>query len=122
MHRPGTSKLVGVGIDVIEISRIVHAMEDDAFSSVVLAPAERTNVCTPEWLAGRWAAKEAVAKAVGTHLRWHDVEIFDDERGGPLVSLRGPSQPRVHLSLSFGGGLACALAIAEVNQQEDQPH
>ena len=75
---PNTA-VAGVGIDLIEVSRIAGAMEDPAFASHVLTDSELRADATPEWLSGRWAAKEAVAKAVGVDLGWHDVEILDDE-------------------------------------------
>lgn len=113
------SAVIGVGIDIIEISRISRAMEDPEFVAVVLTPKESQARCSAEWLAGRWAAKEAVAKAIGTHLRWHDVEISDDGSGKPVVAIAGLSQARVHVTVSFSGDFACAFAIAEANPQSD---
>lgn len=75
------ARVVGVGVDVIEVSRIAAAMEDPGFVAHILTVLEMQEPQTPGRLAATWAAKEAVAKAVGVHLRWHDVEIRDDEQG-----------------------------------------
>jgi len=108
--------VVGLGIDVIEVTRIAQAMEDPSFVSHVLTETELRANATPEWLSGRWAAKEAVAKAVGVQLGWHDVLILDDEAGRPRVQIQpGKEQGclRVSLTIAVGGGVACAVAIAE---------
>lgn len=122
----------GLGIDVVEVSRIEDAMRNPRFLERILTKRERSGRLTPAFVAGRWAAKEAVAKAVHTHLRWHDVEIENDESGrpiavlsidpyreGPAPSSSGSVSPakravsRIHLSISHERGLAAAVAVWE---------
>jgi holo-[acyl-carrier protein] synthase len=78
---------------------------------------------TGESLAARFAAKEALAKALGAPgaLRWHDAEVTVGERGRPHLAVRGSVAGRAaqlgvtswHLSLSHDGGIASAVVVAE---------
>lgn len=104
----------GLGIDVVEVARIARAMRRAGFVERILTPAEREVALTPARVAGRWAAKEAVAKALDLSLRWHDVEVGNDEAGKPSVTIRRPLGERVvHVSISHERGLAAAVAIVE---------
>jgi holo-[acyl-carrier protein] synthase len=91
--------LLGIGVDSIELVRIRHALgrRGQKFASRILTEAElaeweRRGRCV-SFLAGRWAGKEAVAKAlgcgIGGSLSWRDVEILPGSAGQPQVSLRG---------------------------------
>ena len=81
------------------------------------------NPRSPESLAARFAAKEAVAKALGAPagLRWHDCEIVSDPDGRPWLTVAGTVAAaaaehgikRWHLSLSHDGGIASAMVVAE---------
>jgi holo-[acyl-carrier protein] synthase len=81
------------------------------------------NPRSPESLAARFAAKEAVAKSLGapSGLRWHDCEIVSDPDGRPWLTVAGTvaavaverGVARWHLSLSHDGGIASAMVIAE---------
>ncbi len=86
---------LAVGVDIIEIKRIQEAIAElkGSFLSRVFTKAEledsNANVSS---LAGRFAAKEAVMKALGTGatgVRWLDIEIITDTAGAPVVSLYG---------------------------------
>lgn len=86
---------ITTGIDVIEIERIEHAVNrwGERFLHRVYTDAEIA-YCRgrSQSLAGRFAAKEAVSKALGVGirtLRWVDIEILPDRRGKPHVSLHG---------------------------------
>lgn len=86
---------ISTGIDVIEIERISHAVErwGDRFLHRVYTEAEIA-YCRgrSQSLAGRFAAKEAVSKALGVGirtLRWVDIEVLPDRRGKPHVYLHG---------------------------------
>nr|WP_239543314.1 holo-ACP synthase [Micromonospora terminaliae] len=78
---------------------------------------------SPESMAARFAAKEAVAKALGAPagLSWHDCEVVPDEAGRPWLSVTGTVAAaaaergisRWHLSLSHDGGIASAMVVAE---------
>lgn len=122
----------GLGIDVVEVDRIAHAMRNPRFVSRILTERERMNRLTPAFVAGRWAAKEAVAKAVSEKLRWQDVEIISDAVGKPIVHLipivdfdadlvvapvllqkADEVSEQIHLSISHERGIAAAVAVWE---------
>lgn len=92
------------GIDLASFGRIesVYKRYQDAFLRRILTPRERELLGPVEseltarqlsWLTGRFAAKEAVLKALGTGLTrgtsWHDIEVLRLETGAPKVSLSG---------------------------------
>jgi holo-[acyl-carrier protein] synthase len=91
--------VVGHGIDLIECERIaaVYERHGARFLDRLLTPAERAYVTGHRMmiqrLAGRFAAKEAILKALGTGWRgaiaWHDMEILNDASGEPRVTLTG---------------------------------
>ena len=124
--------IAGVGTDLCSIGRIARAMENERFALRVFTPAERSRLdglCTErvhERAAGMFAAKEAVAKALGTGFvgfGMADVEILADERGRPAVQLHGGAAAltggaRVHLSISHDGGMALAFAVLETREAE----
>ena len=123
--------ILGVGIDLADIERLRGVLErhGDRFLERVLTARER-DYCR-RWrdpvpqVAARFAAKEAVLKALGTGLsggiRWQDVEVRRDENDPPRIELRGKAAEkaaargvdRVHLSLSHDHGAAVAVAILE---------
>ncbi|CAM5206689.1 Holo-[acyl-carrier-protein] synthase OS=Ureibacillus acetophenoni OX=614649 GN=acpS PE=3 SV=1 [Ureibacillus acetophenoni] len=83
----------GIGLDIIELSRIKKADEHEKFRNRILSERELeeynklSNIRKIEFLAGRFAAKEAYAKANGTGIRegceFHQIEILNDELGKP---------------------------------------
>lgn len=86
--------VLGIGLDLIEIERIRQVMErHPGFLSRILTEAEReyclSSTRADVSVAGRWAAKEAVAKALGHVMLWHEVEILPDKHGAPRVILHG---------------------------------
>lgn len=94
----------GIGVDIVEIDRLARLMDNSRFLARVFTPAER-DYCTAganraERFAGRFAAKEAVAKALGLGLPWRDVEIRREDSGRPVVRLHGRAQA------AAGGGTA----------------
>jgi holo-[acyl-carrier protein] synthase len=109
-----------LGLDVVEVARITRAMENPRFAERILTPAERERPLTPLYVAGRWAAKEAVAKAImasgGPVPTWQQVSILNLPGGAPQVhldtSLNLPAW-RWHVSLSHERGLAVAVAVCE---------
>jgi holo-[acyl-carrier protein] synthase len=104
----------GVGIDVVEVARIEEAMANPRFLRRILTSSEIREGLNAQSLAGRWAAKEAIAQAVGTHLGWQDVEIANDESGAPFTRiLTGTFAGQIHLSISHERGVAAAVAIWE---------
>lgn len=109
--------VIRVGIDVVEIPRIAKAMKRRGFRERILTPEERILCTTPVRVAGRWAAKEAIAKALGVFLTWHDVEILNDETRAPVVIIHSkqwdPRRFRIHLSISHERNIAAAVAVLE---------
>jgi holo-[acyl-carrier protein] synthase len=114
------------GVDAAEIPRIRAAIErwGQRFLDRVYTPGELA-YCRgrAERLAGRFAAKEAVSKALGTgirRLRWRDIEILPDRRGRPTVYLYGTAAARARemgvtwlsVSITHAGELAIAFVIA----------
>lgn len=88
----GTVMIAGIGTDIIEVGRIRQAVERrGGFVQRVFTPVEAAYCLSKsnwaERFAGRFAAKEAVAKCLGLSLCWHDVEILSDQTGRPIVAL-----------------------------------
>lgn len=102
---------------MVEVSRIERAMRNPKFLERIFTESERREPLTPQRVAGRWAAKEAVAKAVGTFLKWHDVEVFNMASGAPAVRIAqlafDMTGRAVHVSLSHVKDNAVAVAILE---------
>lgn len=112
----------GGGIDITEVRRMRQAVErwGDAFLKRIFTEKELANAHTHgsfyQHLAGRFAAKEAVFKALGDlSLSWKDIEILNDKYGGPECKiLRGKSKKKkVHVSISHVKNYAVASAITE---------
>jgi holo-[acyl-carrier protein] synthase len=83
-----------IGVDIIEIDRIKRAIArwQGSFLKRIYTPAELENHHNVSSLAARFAAKEAVMKALGTGTRgvgWTDIEILTNGNGAPLVRLYG---------------------------------
>ena len=128
--------ILGVGIDIVEIRRIKSAMEgNDRFLEKIFTAAEleylKSRNLRAEYVAGRFAAKEAVAKALGTGFRgfdFKDIEIDRTTLGKPIVVLKGKAkliakkegQYSIHLSISHGEDSAVAYAILEVEKGSEE--
>ncbi len=120
---------VGHGIDLVECGRIAKMIEKhgERFINRILTPAERqlaNRFRNPiQFIAGRWASKEAILKMIGTGWRgkiaWSDMEILPDELGRPHVTLTGETAriaaekgiTRVLLSITHTKDHAAASAI-----------
>ena len=120
--------IVAVGIDVVLVDRFAKALRrTPLLAERLFTEAERTtpsgNPRSAESLAARFAAKEAVAKALGAPagMRWHDCEIVSDPDGRPWLTVSGTvaavaaerGVKRWHISLSHDGGIASAMVVAE---------
>lgn len=114
--------ILGVGIDVVDIARFGETLErTPAMRERLFTPGERERSLTS--LAARFAAKEALAKALGapTGMRWLDAEIVNDATGDPRFDIRGSVLARadalrvksVHVSLSHDAGIASAVVVLE---------
>ena len=114
--------IVGVGIDVVDVDRFTRQLERiPRLAARLFTPAELG--LAPASLAARFAAKEAVAKALGAPvgLRWLDAGVRRDSSGRPVIEVTGTIAARAaelgvdvfHLSLSHDAGVASAVVIAE---------
>lgn len=127
--------IVGIGTDLVEIARVAQAVDrfGDRFAQRILGPAEwqrylarraRSDKRGLAFLATRFAAKEAVSKALGLGMRmpmtWRAVEIVNAPSGAPLVQPRdalaayvAQRRLRLHVSVTDEREMAMAYAIAE---------
>ncbi len=112
--------LIGTGVDITEVRRIRQAVEKwgDDFLQRVFTAAEIENAKTKtsfyQHLAGRFAAKEAIFKAVGDNqLSWQDIQIHNDHEGKPVcVFLNGKCKTiKVNISISHVKTYAVANAV-----------
>ena len=114
--------IVGVGIDVVGVERFAATLErTPALRERLFTPAERERGV--QSLAARFAAKEALAKALGApgDLEWHDAEVVSEESGRPRLVLTATVRARAdalgaassHLSLSHDAGIASAVVVLE---------
>jgi holo-[acyl-carrier protein] synthase len=114
--------IVGVGVDVVDLARFEASLERTPALKERLFTAAEADLPVAS-LAARFAAKEAVAKALGAPkgLDWHDVEVVNDDAGRPTMSVSGTVADAAaragvtawHLSLSHDGGWAVAMVVAE---------
>jgi holo-[acyl-carrier protein] synthase len=103
---------------MVEIARIRGAMENPRFVYRILTDAEREICVSPIRVAGRWAAKEAVYKALGLPLKWSDIEILEGEFGAPRVTIHSNRfegrRLRIHVSITHERAHAVAVPLAGV--------
>lgn len=129
--------VVGVGVDAVDIARVRAALTRTPGLLRRLFTEREHGSCVTRCgdlryggLAARFAAKEAVAKALGTGIRgfgFRDIEVLGDENGRPTVTLHGGAVDvaraagiaQVHVSLSTSADLAVANAVAESSAQPD---
>lgn len=118
--------ILRTGVDLIEISRIeeVLARHGARYLERIYTPAEREQLGrSAESLAGRFAAKEAVAKALGSGIgdvSWLDIEILGDEDNAPGLTLRGAAAQKAKelgletwsVSISHSVSHAVAVVVA----------
>lgn len=112
---------MGIGVDVCEIARLEETLlRRPGLVDRLFTPAEAKRRISS--LAARWAAKEALAKALGAPgLGWLDAEVITDDDGRPAFALSGTVAARcaelgigaVHLSLSHDAGIATAFVVCE---------
>lgn len=120
--------IIGHGIDLQEITKIAAALSrHTGFAQKVLTQKEyQCFLKFPpkrqlNYLAGRWAAKEAFAKALGSgigQVTFQEIEILADEKGRPFIS-QSPFKGRSHVSISHSGDYAQASVILEATGECD---
>jgi len=114
--------IVGIGVDIVNVDRFVTALARTPGLRERLFVASERHLPDAS-LAARFAAKEAVAKALGAPraLQWHDVEVARGDAGEPLLVVSGTVETaasrlgasRWHVSLSHDSGHAIAMVVAE---------
>lgn len=119
----------GIGTDIIEFERI-EKMGVDRLAERILTKREKENLPLQskrrrEFVAGRFAAKEAISKAFGTGIgavcSFQDIEVINKENGKPIVYLSEPLVDRmfgskkffVHLSITHSDSYVIAMAVVE---------
>ena len=117
-----TKMIVGHGIDIEALASIQNAVKKrEGFAQRVLTDKEMERFASLkgrrqiEYLAGRWSAKEAFSKAMGTgigKLGFQDLEILNNERGAPYFS-KSPFSGKVWLSISHADQFVTASVILE---------
>jgi holo-[acyl-carrier protein] synthase len=122
------SKIFGIGTDILEIQRFEAVLNEHGEKFIQkLFTSNEIAYCTKfkdpkERYTARFCAKEAVAKSLGTgfgeHLRFHDIEILNEESGKPFVRLSKPVLRKfqfatIEISISHTKNVAVAIAIAE---------
>lgn len=124
--------IIGQGLDIVEIERIASAIErsGDAFirrvyTAAEIAQAEARNQAKYTYYAGRWAAKEALAKAlrcgIGKNCSFTDIEILTQSNGAPKMFLSGNAKEYcdksagkyLHVSISHEKNCAAAIVTIE---------
>ena len=126
--------ITGIGVDIIEIERIKEAIDKNkSFLEKIFTENEieylKTRNMRPEYVAGRFAAKEAVSKALGTGFRdfkFTDIEIDRTALGKPVVILKGKAKMiaqksgkyKINVSISHDMSKAIAYAVMEVFEFE----
>lgn len=120
--------ILGTGIDIIEVDRVAKASAKEGFMRRVFTEAERERFAgfnnNPTNIAGAFAAKEAIVKALGTGIgavEWKEIEILHYQSGQPYAVLYGNAKKRMdelggeklHISISHIKAMAAAQAILE---------
>ncbi|GAB3045337.1 holo-ACP synthase [Virgibacillus ainsalahensis] len=114
----------GIGIDLIELDRIKSSLsKGDRLVDRVLTPMEKevfgklkNDQRKTEFLAGRFAAKEAFAKATGTgigKLSFQHIEIATDDNGAPRVNAKGYGEHHIFISITHSRDYAVAQVVME---------
>ncbi len=120
--------IAGIGVDLIEINRVVHACEKEAFLKRCYTPQEIELIRKDKKKAAdNFAVKEAVAKMLGTGFRGFtpvDIEVLRNDLGKPYVRLHGNAQKLakeqlitdIHVSISNTDDYSNAFVVAEKQQ------
>ena len=119
--------IVGIGVDVVDIARFERGLiRTPALKDRLFAESEQLRAGAPmplRSLAGRFAAKEALIKALGdsSGVTWHDMRVVSNELGNPGFELHASTKAiaegrgitAIHLSMSHDAGFAIAYVVAE---------
>ena len=114
--------ILGLGVDLVDVARFEATLRrTPALGPRLFTESERA--LPARSLAARFAAKEALAKALGAPrgLHWTDADVVREESGRPRIEITGTIAARarelgvthLHLALTHDGGFACAVVVAE---------
>jgi holo-[acyl-carrier protein] synthase len=116
--------ILGTGVDITEVSRLRKAVEKwgESFLSRIFTDEEIENakkrLSLYQHLAGRFAAKEAVFKALGdAGLNWKDVQILNDREGKPYCKILNGRARKVDIYISISHVKNYAVANAVITQK-----
>lgn len=117
--------IYGIGNDIVELTRVMKACESESFVAKIYTDKERREASEHRHrLAGDFAVKEAVAKALGTgftEFAPNDIEVLRDYRGKPYVVLLGRARDlaerehitSIHIAISDTANFVSAVAVCE---------
>jgi holo-[acyl-carrier protein] synthase len=132
------SEIIGIGTDITECLRIARMIErhGELFINRVYTPEEikycQSRKQATQHFTGRWAAKEAILKALGTGWRrgisWRDMEIRNEPGGKPVVAVRAGVKDvveqlgisEIHVTISHCRTHATAFAVAVGKEKQDE--
>lgn len=116
------ARIVGIGVDVVDLARFERALDRTPRLRERLFTLDERGLPLRS-LAGRFAAKEAMLKALGATdgIGWHDIEVVSDAEGNPDLALSGRAAEiaasrgiaTLHVSMSHDAGVAIAFVVAE---------
>ncbi len=124
--------IIGIGTDIVEISRIEKLIEKETAVKRLLTDKEQELFLSQpkkaQWMAGRFAAKEAASKALKAGIARcapNEVEILYDENGAPTLEFLGKAKDllncsyyKAHISITHDGGLAQAFVVLEETEKQ----
>ncbi|HPJ33829.1 MAG TPA: holo-ACP synthase [Spirochaetota bacterium] len=119
--------ITGTGIDIVNLGRISRLLEEhgERFIDRVLSPEEKTRIPkirSEEYIAGRFAAKEALAKATTEQFTLTKISVFNDEKGKPYFSgdllSSALKSSKIHLSITHDTDYAAAFVVIEKKQEK----
>lgn len=123
--------ILGIGTDIVEISRINSMLERHPGTFLkrvfteneIIEDSSRTDFA--QYYAGRWAAKESLSKSmgcgIGENCYWTDIDVKNDSSGKPTIYLSGKAKryaaslgvKKIHVSISHEKSYACSTVILE---------
>lgn len=129
--------ILGLGLDVCSVQRMEEILErhGDRFWKRILTEREQAlladRVDRGTALAGRFAAKEAIVKAMAgaPGVGWHDLEVLGQPRRPPVMHVHGPARAladsmgveSIHISITHDAGVAAAVVILEGTRRPAAP-
>jgi|SRR5690625_4462697 len=120
----------GIGIDLIELERIEKGIKKNNRLVTRILTRKEQNVFRElkserrkiEFLAGRFAAKEAFAKATGQgigKLSFQDIEILPSQKGAPMMTAKGFKEYQIHISITHSEHYAAAQVVIEKTMNKE---